>query len=175
MPSLASTATAALPATLPTGRRAAWSVAAGLAVVVVLLWVWWPAGVVLGLAFSAGTLIEIGRRVKATADADFVDQDLVVHLDAAREAEAAHPPQAAPAPVDPELAAAARLVVTAQYASAARLQRELHVPYARARRILGELEREHVVGPPTGTLPRRVLVPADRLSDALSRIGASAR
>jgi S-DNA-T family DNA segregation ATPase FtsK/SpoIIIE len=56
-------------------------------------------------------------------------------------------------------------VVETQYASAARLQRELHVPYSRARRILGDLEQRHVVGPATGSLPRQVLLPKDRLPE----------
>ena len=65
----------------------------------------------------------------------------------------------------PDFARAARLVVETQYASAARLQRELHVPYSRARRILGDLEQRHVVGPATGSLPRQVLLPKDRLPE----------
>lgn len=65
----------------------------------------------------------------------------------------------------PDFARAARLVVETQYASAARLQRELHVPYSRARRILGDLEQRHVVGPAIGSLPRQVLLPKDRLPE----------
>ena len=65
----------------------------------------------------------------------------------------------------PDFARAARLVVETQYASAARLQRELRVPYSRARRLLTDLERRHVVGPATGSLPRQVLMPKDRLPE----------
>jgi DNA segregation ATPase FtsK/SpoIIIE-like protein len=65
----------------------------------------------------------------------------------------------------PDFARAARLVVSTQYASAARLQRELHVPYSRARRILDGLEHEHFVGPRTGSLPRQVLLPKERLPE----------
>jgi hypothetical protein len=65
----------------------------------------------------------------------------------------------------PDFARAARLVVETQYASAARLQRELHVPYSRARRLLGDLEQQHFVGPATGSLPRQVLMPKDRLPE----------
>ena len=76
---------------------------------------------------------------------------------------------AAPRPVvdgaDPDLVRAAALVVATQYASAARLQRELQVPYARARRLLADLEAHRIVGPPTGPTPRQVLLPKDHLAD----------
>lgn len=65
----------------------------------------------------------------------------------------------------PDFARAARLVVSTQYASAARLQRDLQLPYSRARRLLADLETEHFVGPATGTLPRQVLFPKERLPE----------
>lgn len=201
MPSLATTATAVLPDALPTGRRAAWSVTGGLVAAAVLLWAWWPAGVLAGLAVGLVTVLELGRRMQATADAQPLDEELVARLGVAGAVDApagvpaesaAEPPtgplpSVAPPPaplppveapavaaVDPALPAAVRLVVETQYASAARLQRDLHVPYARARRILAELERRRVVGPPAGTLPRRVLVPTDRASEAVARLGSAA-
>ena len=64
-----------------------------------------------------------------------------------------------------DFARAARLVVETQYASAARLQRDLDVPYSRARRLLSDLEEQHFVGPATGSLPRVVLMPKDALPD----------
>lgn len=64
-----------------------------------------------------------------------------------------------------DFARAARLVVSTQYASAARLQRELHLPYSRARRLLTDLEQQHFVGPATGSLPRQVLMPKERLPE----------
>jgi DNA segregation ATPase FtsK/SpoIIIE-like protein len=73
----------------------------------------------------------------------------------------------------PDFTRAARLVVSTQYASAARLQRELNVPYSRARRLLSGLEQQHVVGPPTGSLPRQVLLPKERLPE-LERMLADA-
>lgn len=65
----------------------------------------------------------------------------------------------------PDFARAARLVVSTQYASAARLQRELDLPYARARRLLADLEQQHFVGPATASLPRQVLMPKERLPE----------
>ena len=64
-----------------------------------------------------------------------------------------------------DFARAAHLVVSTQYASAARLQRDLQLPYSRARRLLADLESEHFVGPATGTLPRQVLLPKERLPE----------
>jgi DNA segregation ATPase FtsK/SpoIIIE-like protein len=64
-----------------------------------------------------------------------------------------------------DFARAARLVVSTQYASAARLQRDLDLPYSRARRLLADLEQQHFVGPATGSLPRQVLLPKERLPE----------
>lgn len=64
-----------------------------------------------------------------------------------------------------DFARAARLVVSTQYASAARLQRDLALPYSRARRLLSDLEQQHFVGPATGSLPRQVLLPKERLPE----------
>ncbi len=64
-----------------------------------------------------------------------------------------------------DFARAARLVVSTQYASAARLQRDLDLPYSRARRLLADLEQQHFVGPATGSLPRQVLMPKERLPE----------
>lgn len=64
-----------------------------------------------------------------------------------------------------DFARAAQLVVSTQYASAARLQRDLDLPYSRARRLLSDLEEQHFVGPATGSLPRQVLLPKERLPE----------
>lgn len=64
-----------------------------------------------------------------------------------------------------DFARAAQLVVSTQYASAARLQRDLGLPYSRARRLLADLEHQHFVGPATGSLPRQVLMPRERLPE----------
>ncbi|WP_375407000.1 DNA translocase FtsK [uncultured Amnibacterium sp.] len=64
-----------------------------------------------------------------------------------------------------DFARAAQLVVSTQYASAARLQRDLGLPYSRARRLLADLEHQHFVGPATGSLPRQVLMPKERLPE----------
>jgi S-DNA-T family DNA segregation ATPase FtsK/SpoIIIE len=49
-------------------------------------------------------------------------------------------------------------VVTAGKASASLLQRKLSIGYARAARILDELEEKGIVGPAQGNKPRTVLI-----------------
>ncbi len=59
--------------------------------------------------------------------------------------------------------AAARVVMEHDQGSTSLLQRRLKVGYSRAARILDQLERAHVVGPPDGTRPREVLITAEEL------------
>lgn len=106
-------------------------------------------------------------------DPDAAEARVVV----AAESVAAHPDASVPVRTDLEtlkaelgdgyrdFARAAQLVVSTQYASAARLQRDLGLPYSRARRLLADLEHQHFVGPATGSLPRQVLMPKERLPE----------
>ncbi|HET6361844.1 MAG TPA: DNA translocase FtsK 4TM domain-containing protein [Gemmatimonadota bacterium] len=59
--------------------------------------------------------------------------------------------------------AAARVVVDHDQGSTSLLQRRLRVGYSRAARILDQLERANIVGPPDGTKPRDVLITVDDL------------
>jgi len=171
-------------------KRSALLLLAGFLAVPALLFLWWPAGTLLGLAAGGIAVLRIGTAMQRSADAQqWADlHQVAAWLD---DREPAGPAPAttrrdAPAPVPvlrdeirselsglksqlgddyPDFARAARLVVETQYASAARLQRELNVPYSRARRLLTDLEARHVVGPATGSLPRQVLMPKDRLPE----------
>jgi S-DNA-T family DNA segregation ATPase FtsK/SpoIIIE len=58
---------------------------------------------------------------------------------------------------------AARVVVEHDQGSTSLLQRRLKVGYSRAARILDQLERSGIVGPPEGTKPREVRVTLDEL------------
>jgi S-DNA-T family DNA segregation ATPase FtsK/SpoIIIE len=59
--------------------------------------------------------------------------------------------------------AAARVVIDHDQGSTSLLQRRLKVGYSRAARILDQLERARMVGPPDGTKPRDVLITSEEL------------
>lgn len=216
---------------LSTLKPAALSVllVAAVALTGVVLSLSWPAGVAVGLALGAGTVLAIGVRMQLAERLEPDDTELAAVLGIATVAavpsvvaapvavapieqpEALEPvlhvqpdvlyftsdedpdrPEAREVVADPvtteiaiadpvrsdlerlkvelgddyqDFARAAQLVVSTQYASAARLQRDLDLPYSRARRLLADLEQQHFVGPATGSLPRQVLLPKDRLPE----------
>ena len=64
---------------------------------------------------------------------------------------------------DPLLWEAADLVVSNNFASTSTIQRKLSVGYARAGRIMDQLEQKGIVGPPNGSKPREVIVSVEEL------------
>ncbi len=64
---------------------------------------------------------------------------------------------------------AKQAVVEAGKASASFLQRKLKIGYARAARILDELEAAGVIGPADGAKPREVFVTEDEINDTMPR------
>ncbi|MCX7954199.1 MAG: DNA translocase FtsK [Bacteroidales bacterium] len=59
---------------------------------------------------------------------------------------------------DDLFAEAARLVVSTQIGSTSLIQRKFSIGYARAGRIMDQLEAAKIVGPPDGSKPRQVLI-----------------
>lgn len=66
---------------------------------------------------------------------------------------------------DPMLKDAIRVVVENGQASTSLLQRKLKLGYARAARIVDEMEQRGVVGPYEGSKPRKVLISKDQLME----------
>ncbi len=71
---------------------------------------------------------------------------------------------------DPLIFDAARLIVQRKNASATFLQRRLKIGFARAARIIDQLEEMGVVGPPEGSKPRQVLVGPEELENRLKKL-----
>jgi S-DNA-T family DNA segregation ATPase FtsK/SpoIIIE len=74
--------------------------------------------------------------------------------------------------VDPLLSDAARLIVSVKRASATLLQRKMKVGFARAARIIDQLEDMGIVGPQEGSKPRGVLVDFEELDEKLRGLSA---
>ena len=71
--------------------------------------------------------------------------------------------------IDPMFEEAARMIVTSQRGSTSDLQRRLGMGYARAGRVMDQLEGTGIVGPQEGSKPRQVLVTTfDELDEILS-------
>ena len=61
--------------------------------------------------------------------------------------------------IDERFEEAARLVVTTQKASTSYLQTRLGMGFAKAARVMGQLEAAGIVGEQDGAKPRQILVP----------------
>ncbi len=85
--------------------------------------------------------------------------------------EAAQPEESVMEDRDELLPRAVEIVVERQQASASLLQRKLKVGYARAARIIDQLEERGIIGGHEGSKPRRVLISREELDD-LNRDGS---
>jgi S-DNA-T family DNA segregation ATPase FtsK/SpoIIIE len=65
---------------------------------------------------------------------------------------------------------AAQIITSIGQGSTSLLQRRMKIGYARAGRLMDELERAGIVGPPDGSKAREVLVKPDELDELLARL-----
>jgi DNA segregation ATPase FtsK/SpoIIIE, S-DNA-T family len=72
---------------------------------------------------------------------------------------------------DPLFEEAKREVIAASKASASFLQRKLRLGYARAARVLDELEAAGIIGPSNGSKPREILVTETEIDDTIGTSG----
>lgn len=72
---------------------------------------------------------------------------------------------------DPLFAEAKQYILQAGKASASLLQRRMKIGYARAARILDEMEQAGIIGPADGAKPREILVTVDNGSDTMDAGG----
>ena len=139
------------------GRQIGALAGVGFVLVAAALWLYWPAGVALGLVFGVIATVVIGRAVEAAAASEPHDG----RLEGQGEDELWQDFRRLRVRLGddwPDFAAAVMLVTRAQWAAAAGLQRDLHISAARGAHLIDLLEREGFVGPARGTRPRDVLI-----------------
>lgn len=108
--------------------------------------------------------------VKKSGNADY-DDDIIVEIErkaAIEEQKRTGLEEDAPDD-DPMLDEAIKVVVEQGMASTSLLQRKLKLGYARAARIVDEMEQRGVVGPYEGSKPRKVLITKDQLLEKEAR------
>ena len=131
-------------------------------IAVVALAISWKIGVVVALVVGVAGTVLIGVGMQRQADAQPHDGEIDFEAPGADELGRDVRELRSRLGADwPDFARAAAIVTASQWASTAGLQRDLAVPASRARHLLELLEEEGFVGPPRGTAPRAVLVPAE--------------
>ncbi len=100
--------------------------------------------------------------VKQDFDAKY-DEDIIEHIERGAESDRDREENAGDA--DEMLPAAMQAVVEAGQASASLLQRRLKVGYARAGRLIDQLEERGIIGPHEGSKPRAVLISRSQLME----------
>jgi DNA segregation ATPase FtsK/SpoIIIE-like protein len=145
-------------------RRIALTGAAAFVVILLGFWIWWPAGVALGLVAGSLVVLRVGRSMHESAYQEPGDglHELTGEEELRQEFRRLRVRLGDDWSV---FKRAAVLVTNAQWASVAGLQRELRISTGTAQHIMGQLEREGFVGPSRGTRPRVVRLARERSSE----------
>ncbi len=113
-------------------------------------------------AFLAEEEVErLSDFVKTLGEPDYIDEEMFVDDD---EEEEFHLESSSGD--DPMYEKALEIVVSSRKASASYIQRRLKVGYNRAARLVEEMERRGIVGPPNGSKPRDLIHVPERFSGA---------
>lgn len=119
-----------------------------------------------GCFVSNEEIKEVVDFVKGDRNADY-DDDIMFEIErqaAVEKKQKTGLPEDGPAD-DPMIKDAIKVVVENGMASTSLLQRKLKLGYARAARIIDEMEERGVVGPYEGSKPRKVLITQDQLME----------
>ena len=103
----------------------------------------------------------IKERSETSYDADMIEKmDNAARTDAEREEFASE--------YDPKLPEAVEIVVEAGQASVSMLQRRMRVGYARAGRLIDEMQQRGIVSEADGAKPRSVLITREEMNELFS-------
>ena len=121
-----------------------------------------------GCFVTDGEVEAVATYVKSNFMTEY-DQDVMEEIERkAVQAGNGKPSEAAPEPTDDEmysdemLPAAVDVILETKQASVSMLQRRLKLGYARAARIVDEMEEKGIVGPFQGSKPREILITAEQ-------------
>ena len=113
-----------------------------------------------GCFVSSEEIERVIAHVKSTSDVEY-SQEVMDHIERQAEADSASGGYSSAEDEDDLLPQAITIVVESGQASVSMLQRRLKLGYARAARLVDQMEQRGIVGPFEGSKPRQVLITKD--------------
>ena len=113
-----------------------------------------------GCFVSSEEIERVIAHVKTTSEVEY-SQEVLDHIERQSEAEQSGGAYNAAEDEDELLPQAITIVVESGQASVSMLQRRLKLGYARAARLIDQMEQRGIVGPFEGSKPRQVLISRD--------------